>query len=229
MFPYWEEDRAGHVGLPAPGVELKLVKAGQKTEARLRSPSITPGYWRQPELTRAVFDEEGFYCLGDALLAVDPSDPGKGYIFDGRIAEDFKLATGTWVSVGPLRAKFLGHCAPYLRDVVFAGHDGPYVAALIFPNVEACRALVVGGTDAEVIRSERVQAKFQKLLDELAASGTGSSNRVVRAMLMEEPPSIDKHEVTDKGSFNHRAVLTNRAALVEDLYAPEPPARVIVI
>jgi feruloyl-CoA synthase len=229
MFPYWEEDRAGHVGLPAPGVELKLVKAGQKTEARLRSPSITPGYWRQPELTRAVFDEEGFYCLGDALAAVDPGDPGKGFIFDGRIAEDFKLATGTWVSVGPLRAKFLGHCAPYLRDVVFAGHDGPYVAALIFPNVEACRALAVGGTDAEVVRSERVQAKFQKLLHELAASGTGSSNRVVRAMLMEEPPSIDKHEVTDKGSFNQRAVLTNRAALVEELYAPEPTARVIVI
>jgi feruloyl-CoA synthase len=176
-----------------------------------------------------VFDEEGFYCLGDALAAVDPDDPGKGFIFDGRIAEDFKLATGTWVSVGPLRAKFLGHCAPYLRDVVFAGHDGPYVAALIFPNVEACRALVVGGTDAEVVRSERVQAKFQKLLDELTASGTGSSNRVVRAMLMEEPPSIDKHEVTDKGSFNQRAVLTNRAALVEELYAAEPSGRVIVI
>ena len=132
MFPYWEEDRAGHVGLPAPGVELKLVKAGQKTEARLRGPSITPGYWRQPELTCAVFDEEGFYCLGDALLFVDPTDPGKGFIFDGRIAEDFKLATGTWVSVGPMRARFLGHCAPYLRDIVFAGHDGPFVAALFF-------------------------------------------------------------------------------------------------
>jgi feruloyl-CoA synthase len=229
MFPYWEEDRAGHVGLPAPGVELKLVKAGQKTEARLRSPSITPGYWRQPELTRAVFDEEGFYCLGDALLFVEPGDPSKGFIFDGRIAEDFKLATGTWVSVGPLRAKFLAHCAPYLRDIVLAGHDGPYVAALIFPNVEACRALVEGGTDAEVVRNERVHAKFTKLLGELAKTSTGSSNRVARAMLMEEPPSIDKHEVTDKGSFNQRAVLTNRAALVEELYAPQPSARTIVI
>jgi feruloyl-CoA synthase len=215
--------------LPAPGVELKLVKAGEKTEARLRSPSITPGYWRQPELTRAVFDEEGFYCLGDALLFVDPSDPGKGFIFDGRIAEDFKLATGTWVSVGPMRAKFLGHCAPYLRDVVFAGHDGPYVAALIFPNVEACRALVPGGSDAEVVRSEPVRAKFRALLQELAQSSTGSSNRVQRAMLMEEPPSIDKHEVTDKGSFNQRAVLSHRAALVDELYAPEPSARLIVI
>lgn len=229
LFPYWEEDRAGHVGLPAPGVELKLVKAGQKTEARLRGPSITPGYWRQPELTRAVFDEEGFYCLGDALQFVDPGDPGKGFIFDGRIAEDFKLATGTWVSVGPLRAKFLGACAPYLRDIVFAGHDGPYVAALIFPNVEACRALVTGGSDAEVVRNEQVRAKFTKLLQELAQASTGSASRVARAMLMEDPPSLDAQEVTDKGSFNQRAVLRNRAALVEELYAPEPSARVIRI
>jgi feruloyl-CoA synthase len=229
MFPYWEEDRAGHVGLPAPGVELKLVDAGQKSEARLKSPSITPGYWRQPELTRAVFDDEGYYCLGDALRPVDAKDPGKGFIFDGRIAEDFKLATGTWVSVGPLRAKFLGHCAPYLRDIVFAGHDGDFVAALIFPNVEACRTLVAGGSDLDVMRNERVRSKFHKLLQELAKTGTGSSNRVVRAMLMEEPPSIDKHEVTDKGSFNQRAVLNNRAALVHELYAAEPSARTLVI
>jgi feruloyl-CoA synthase len=229
LFPYWEEDRAGHVGLPAPGVELKLVKAGEKTEARLRGPSITPGYWRQPELTRAAFDEEGFYRLGDALQFVDPGDPGKGFIFDGRIAEDFKLATGTWVSVGPLRAKFLGACAPYLRDIVFAGHDGPYVAALIFPNVEACRALVTGGSDREVVRNEQVRAKFTKLLQELAQTSTGSASRVVRAMLMEEPPSLDAQEVTDKGSFNQGAVLRNRAALVQELYAKEPAARIILI
>ncbi len=233
MFPYWEEDRAGHVGLPAPGVELKLVKAGQKTEARLRSPSITPGYWRQPDLTRAVFDEEGFYCLGDALLFVDPTDPGKGFIFDGRIAEDFKLATGTWVSVGPMRSKFLSHCAPYLRDIVFAGHDGDYVTALIFPNVEACRTLSPqlpsDASDADVARSEQVRSKFRKLLQELSKISTGSSNRVARALLMEEPPSIDKHEVTDKGSFNQRAVLHNRAELVDELYAPQPSQRTIVI
>jgi feruloyl-CoA synthase len=229
MFPYWEEERAGHVGLPAPGVELKLVRAGEKFEARLRSPSITPGYWRQPELTRAAFDEEGYYCLGDALKYVDAGDPGKGFIFDGRLSEDFKLATGTWVSVGPLRAKFLAHCAPYLRDIVFAGHDGEYVAALMFPNVEACRALVTGGSDGDVVRSERVRAKFAGLLRELARAGTGSSNRVVRAMLMEEPPSIDKHEVTDKGSFNQAAVLRNRSDLVAELYAPEASSRTIVI
>jgi feruloyl-CoA synthase len=233
MFPYWEEDRAGHVGLPAPGVELKLVKAGEKIEARLRSPSITPGYWRQPELTRAAFDDEGFYRLGDALQFVDPGDPGKGFIFDGRIAEDFKLATGTWVSVGPMRAKFLSHCAPYLRDIVFAGHDGPYVGALIFPNVEACRTLCpelpASASDAEVARHEHVRARFRQFLKELAQSSTGSSNRVQRAMLMEEPPSLDAQEVTDKGSFNQRAVLSNRAALVEELYAPEPSERTIVV
>jgi len=232
LFPYWPEDRAGHVGLPAPGVELKLIQAGYKTEARLRSPSITPGYWRQPELTRAAFDEDGFYRLGDALRFVDPEDPGKGFIFDGRIAEDFKLATGTWVSVGPLRVKFLAHCAPYLRDIVFAGQDGDSVAALIFPNVEACRDIAVGlasATDAQIARNEHVVARFRRLLKELAASSTGSSNRVARAMLMEEPPSIDQHEVTDKGSFNQGAVLRNRAALVEELYAAEPSARVIVI
>jgi len=208
---------------------LKLVPQGEKLEARLRSPSITPGYWRQPELTSAAFDEEGFYRLGDALLFVDPNDASKGFIFDGRLAEDFKLATGTWVSVGPLRAKFLSHCVPYLRDIVIAGHDRDEVTALIFPNFEACRALVPGGSDIDVMRSERVRAKFHKFLQELAKTSTGSSTRVVRALLMEEPPSIDKHEITDKGSFNQGAVLRNRAALVEELYAAEPSPRVITI
>jgi len=229
LFPYWEEEKAGHVGLPAPGVELKLVQQGEKLEARVRSPSVTPGYWRQPELTRAAFDEEGYYCLGDALRFVDPDDAGKGFIFDGRLAEDFKLATGTWVSVGPLRAKFLSHCAPYLREIVLAGHDRDEVTALLFPNLEACRELVPGGSDIDIVRSERVRAKFHKLLQELAKESTGSSNRVVRALLMEEPPSIDKHEITDKGSFNQAAVLRNRAGLVEELYAATPSPAVLTI
>ena len=208
MFPYWEEDRAGHVGLPAPGVELKLVKAGQKTEARLRSPKHHSRLLASARSDARRVRRRRLLLSGRCAALRRSERSGKGFIFDGRIAEDFKLATGTWVSVGPLRAKFLGHCAPYLRDIVFAGHDGDYVAALIFPNVEACRALVApAGSDAEVVRSERVRAKFRKLLQELAQTGTGSSNRVVRAMLMEEPPSIDKHEVTDKGSFNQRAVL----------------------
>jgi feruloyl-CoA synthase len=217
LFPDKNLRQAGDVGLPAPGVELKLVPQGEKLELRLRGPSITPGYWRQPELTQAAFDEEGFYRIGDALKFVDPEDVQKGFSFDGRLAEDFKLSTGTWVSVGPLRAKFLAHCAPYAQDVVIAGHERDDVTALIFPSPE-CRAL----------SAEALLAKFQTLLNELSATSTGSSNRIARALLMQEPPSIDKHEVTDKGSLNQGAILRNRAALVEHLYAADPPPQVIL-
>src|SRR5262249_41017445 len=171
------------------------------------------------ELTRAAFDEEGFYRIGDALRFVDPNNHARGFAFDGRIAEDFKLATGTWVSVGPLRAAFLSH-SPYAQDIVFAGPDRDDVRALIFPNLEACRAL--GSDDA-------VRARFRQILRELAAASTGSSNRVTAAMLMTQPPSSDKHEITDKGSLNQGAILRNRAALVEELYARPPSARVIAI
>jgi feruloyl-CoA synthase len=217
LFPGKDLKRAGEVGVPAPGVELKLVPAGGKLEARLRSPSVTPGYWRQPELTEAAFDEEGFYKLGDALRFVDPNDVSRGFMFDGRIVEDFKLSTGTWVSTGPLRAKFLSHCAPYAQDVVIAGHDRDDVTVLIFPALEACRPLL------------SVREKFRSLLEELAAEASGSSNRIVRAMLMEQPPSIDAHEVTDKGSLNQGAILRNRAALVDELYSPPFSPRVISI
>jgi feruloyl-CoA synthase len=218
LFPGWEVSRAGEVGLPAPGVELKLVPSSEKLEARLRGPSITPGYWRQPELTRAAFDEEGFYKLGDALRFIDPDDVSKGFTFDGRVVEDFKLATGTWVSTGPLRMKFLAHCAPWVRDVVIAGHDRDDVGVLIFPDWEACRSL--GGAD-------QIREKFRCLLREMGAASTGSSNRIARAMLMEDPLSIDAHEVTDKGSLNQGAILRNRAALVEELYAEKTSPRAI--
>jgi feruloyl-CoA synthase len=232
LFPGKDLRRAGEVGLPAPGVELKLVPVGQKLEARLRSPSITPGYWRQPELTRLAFDDEGFYRIGDALRFVDPEDISRGFIFDGRIVEDFKLSTGTWVSAGPLRGKFLSHCAPYAHDAVIAGHDRDFVTVLVFPALDACRELArLPATTAsgDTIANPAVHAKFQSLLNELAAEATGSSNRIARAILMSEPPAIDAHEVTDKGSINQGAVLKNRAALVLDLYSPRPSARVISI
>lgn len=219
LFPGKDLRRAGDVGLPPPGVELKLVPAGDKLELRLRGPSIMPGYWRQPELTSAVFDEEGYYKIGDALKFVDPDDVSQGFHFDGRLAEDFKLSTGTWVSMGPLRAKFIHHCSPYAQDVVIAGHERDEVTALIFPASDACKGMT----------AEQVRAKFQCLLDELARSSTGSSNRIARAMLMDQPPSIDKYEMTDKGSLNQGAILRNRAELVEELYRPEPSARVIVV
>jgi feruloyl-CoA synthase len=229
----WDFDRAGNIGLPAPGVELKLVPNEGKLEARLRGPHITPGYWRQDQLTREAFDADGFYKIGDALKFADPDDPGKGFLFDGRIAEDFKLSTGTWVSVGPLRARFIDHFAPFVRDVVFAGPDRDDIVALVFPDVEACRKLapehVAGAAPAAVLGDVRVRLKFAELLNALAAASPGSSTRVVRALLMAEPPSMDKGEMTDKGSINQRAVLKNRAALVDELYAAPLSSKVIAI
>ncbi len=226
----WDFDKAGNIGLPCPGVELKLVPNEGKLEARLRGPHITPGYWRQQDLTRAAFDEEGFYKIGDALKFADPNDPGKGLLFDGRIAEDYKLSTGTWVSVGPLRARFIDHFAPYVRDVVFAGADRDDIAVLVFPDIEACRKLAGLGaeaTPAAIVAAPQVRDKFKSLLASLAAISPGSSTRVERAILMAEPPSMDKGEMTDKGSINQRSVLKNRAALVDALYADPPAGDVI--
>jgi feruloyl-CoA synthase len=226
----WDFDRVGNIGLPAPGVELKLVPNEGKLEARLRGPHITPGYWRQDDLTRAAFDEEGFYKIGDALKFADPTDPLKGLLFDGRIAEDFKLSSGTWVSVGPLRTRFIDFFAPYVRDVVFAGADRADIAALVFPDIESCRQLAGLDVQAkpEVIVSDvTVRTKFARLLGDLAAVSPGSSTRIERIILMAEPPSMDKSEATDKGSINQRAVLANRPALVDELYALPLSGRVI--
>jgi feruloyl-CoA synthase len=226
----WDFDRPGNIGLPAPGVELKLVPNEGKLEARLRGPHITPGYWRQEALTRDAFDEEGFYKLGDALKFVDPHDAGKGLLFDGRIAEDYKLSTGTWTSVGPLRARFIDHFAPLVRDVVFAGPDRDDNVALVFPDIEACRKLSGLGVDAKpsaIVDAPSVRAKFKELLGKLATADSGASTRVARAILMAEQPSMDKGEMTDKGSINQRAVLKNRAALVDELYATPLSSEII--
>jgi feruloyl-CoA synthase len=228
----WDSERAGNIGLPMRGVELKLVPRDGKFEARLRGANITPGYWRAPRLTADAFDQDGFYKIGDALKFEDPDDPGKGLLFDGRIAEDFKLATGTWVSVGPLRAAFVAHFAPLVRDVVLAGADRDHVAALIFPDIDACRNLAPDHAAdvpaAVVLADPRVVREFAWLLNSLAGASTGTSNRVSRAMLLAEPPSLDIGEMTDKGSINQRAVLAHRAGLVEELYVDEPPPHIIV-
>jgi feruloyl-CoA synthase len=229
----WMSKDSTNMGLPVPGVELKLVPNEGKLEARLKGPNITPGYWRQPELTAKAFDEEGFYKLGDALKFQDPNDPGEGLLFDGRVAEDFKLSTGTWVSVGPLRAAFLAHFEPYVRDVVIAGGDREEIAALIFPAIDLCRKLApdlaVDASPDVLLSDPRVIAEFRARLNSFAKKSTGSSNRVCRAILLAEPPSLDAGEMTDKGSINQRAVLSRRAALVEELYAKQPSARVILI
>jgi len=223
---------SGMIGLPCPGMELKLVPVGTKKEARVRGPNITPGYWADEAMTRAAFDEEGFYRLGDAMEFVDPADPNKGLTFDGRLAEDFKLSTGTWVSVGPLRSKILMQAAGLAQDVVIAGHDREFAAALVFPNLLRCRELA-GDTApdaraADILRHPAVTSRFQTIVDELARQATGSSTFVSRAVLLDVPPSLDAREITDKGSINQKAVLRNRAALVDDLYSTPPPAHVIV-
>jgi feruloyl-CoA synthase len=222
----------GVIGVPNSGVEVKLVRNAGKLEARVKSPSVTPGYWREPELTKAAFDDEGYYKFGDALRFVDENDPERGFIFDGRVAEDFKLATGAWVSVGPLRAKFVAHCAPYVTDVVVAGHDRDEAAALVVPNLAACRELAdtpLGAADpAEILACEGVRGRFASLLKTFNAEAGGSSRRLARLILMEHPPSLDSGELTDKGSVNQRAVLNRRAAMVEELYAQRPSRRVIM-
>jgi feruloyl-CoA synthase len=195
----WETEDASNMGLPPPGLEMKLLPIAGKLEMRLKGPSITPGYWRQPELTRAAFDEEGFYRLGDAFVFADETNPQAGLLFRGRIAEDFKLATGTWVHVGPLRARFIEHFAPLVRDVVFAGEGKGELGALVFPAGDAPR-------EAYLARLRTFES-------------TGSSNRVARIILLDEPPSLDAGEMTDKGSINQRAVLRRRASLVEQLYS----------
>jgi feruloyl-CoA synthase len=229
---FWESQYAGNIGLPLPGTEVKLVPRADKLEVRMKGPHITPGYWRKPALTADAFDEEGYYKIGDALKFEDPADPAKGLLFNGRIAEDFKLATGTWVSVGPLRAAFIAHCAPLVRDVVLAGPDRDEVAALVFPDLDACRKLAPDLAPdvavAVLLADRRVRQTFARLLDALSEPSRGTSGRVRRAILLAEPPSLDVGEATDKGSINQRAVLAHRAALVEELYADAPPANVIV-
>jgi feruloyl-CoA synthase len=223
----------GRVGVPAPGVELKLAPAGAHLEGRLRGPNITPGYWRNEPLTRAAFDEEGFYRLGDALRFFDPADPASGFVFEGRISEDFKLSTGTWVRVGPLRGRILACLGELAQDVVICGHDRDFVAALVFPSTTACRSLCGVHGDAlsirQVLDHEAVRRVFRDRLLELARDSPGSSTSIVRVVLLDEAPSIDGQELTEKGSVNQKAVLTRRAALVDEMYRPEGTATVIEV
>ncbi len=211
----------GQLGVPSPGLEIKLVPVGDKMELRYRGPSVTPGYWRSPQQTKDAFDEEGYFCSGDALKWFDESQPDLGFRFDGRIAEDFKLNTGTWVSVGPLRARIVNEGAPYVQDAVITGHDRSDLGVMLVPQMELCRrlaGLAAGSPAAEILASATVKAFFQTLINRLHAQGTGSANRVARGIVLIDPPSMERGEATDKGSINQRAVLTQRAALVEALH-----------
>jgi feruloyl-CoA synthase len=220
-----DQVKSGHVGLPAPGMELKLVPVDGKLEVRYRGPNVTPGYWRAAAQTAASFDEEGYYGSGDALKFIDPARVEAGFMFDGRIAEDFKLSSGTFVSVGPLRARVIAAGDPCVQDVVVAGINRNEIGILIFPRADSCRALAQLPATAslrEVLSAVPVQQFFQRLVNVTFASGTGSSTRVARAMVLVDPPSIDQGEITDKGSINQRAVLAQRDALVEQMFKGGP-------
>ncbi|WP_439396161.1 feruloyl-CoA synthase [Bradyrhizobium sp. PMVTL-01] len=224
--------RSGHVGLPVSGNDAKLVPNNGKLEVRAKGPNVMPGYWRQPDITAKSFDEEGFYKMGDALKPADPDDFNAGFDFDGRVSEDFKLASGTWVSVGPLRARLTAACAPLVRDVVIAGINRDEISALVVLDLDGCRLInpTLPADDLVVATRDRlVREAFRERLTRFLSQATGSSTRITRAILMDTPLSIDKGEVTDKGSINQRAVLEHRTALIDELYAANPSDRVISV
>jgi feruloyl-CoA synthase len=235
---HYDIDHAGVIGNPAPGSTLRLIPAGQsegrtKYEIRVKGPNVTPGYWKRDDLTRAAFDDEGFYRIGDAVRFADESDHARGIEFAGRVAEEFKLMSGTWVHTGALRVKAIAALAPVAQDIVITGHDRENIGFLIFPNIAACRQLAGGlGGDAPlaaVLEHAAVVALVGQGLRSLKGEGGGSSTYATRALLMEEPPQIDGGEITDKGYINQRATLARRTALVEALHADVPGCGIIVI
>ena len=222
--------RAGVIGVPVPGVEIKMTPCEGKQELRVRGPNVTPGYLGRPDLTEAAFDEDGFYRTGDAGRLQDPDDPAKGLVFDGRIVEDFKLSTGTFVSVGKVRVTALAATSPLLLDAVVCGHDRDFVGLLAWPNLAAARELV-GDPDADpetLVRAPELVEHVRRKLAVHNREHSGSSERIARVMLLAEPPSLDANEITDKGYINQRAALQRRAAEVSALYAQPPPGDVIV-
>ncbi|HKU48053.1 MAG TPA: feruloyl-CoA synthase [Burkholderiales bacterium] len=208
---HFKMERPGVIGLPVAGCELKLVPSAGKLEVRVRGPNVTPGYYKRPDLTKEAFDEEGFYRIGDAVKLADPADPAQGVVFDGRVAEDFKLSTGTWVNVGMVRVKLIAAADPLIQDAVITGHDRDQVGALVF--------LSPGTKD---MSHTAVTSRLSGILNKLAQEGGGSSTYPARILVMTEPPSIDANEITDKGYINQRAVLERRAALVDKLYSDSP-------
>lgn len=224
---HWITERVGLVGLPLPGLQLKLTPNGSKYEVRVKGVTVTSGYHKDPEKTAAAFDEEGFYRLGDAARFVDPEDPAKGLVFDGRVTEDFKLDSGTWVSVGVLRPDLVAACSPYVHDAVICGQDKGSIGALFWPSPAGLAALAADGQPGGPL--EKLVAVLRERLAAFNAGAGGSSRRISRFTVMTEPPSIDAGEITDKGYVNQRAVLERRVALVEALYAAGLPEGVVAV
>jgi feruloyl-CoA synthase len=229
---HYRLERAGNIGVPAPGVDVKLVPSGAKLEIRVRGPNVTPGYWKRPDLTEAAFDEEGYYRPGDAVRLAEESDPARGMIFDGRLAEDFKLTTGTWVHVGALRVGVLSACSPVLQDAIVAGADRDYVAMLCWLNAAGCQTLIGDGPPdalAGLAAHPVVRQHVRRTIGQWNAAHPASSERIARVLLLTDAPSIDGNEITDKGYINQRLALERRAADVGRLYAATPGHDVIEI
>jgi feruloyl-CoA synthase len=223
-------ERAGAIGVPVPGVELKLVPSGGKLEVRVRGPNVTPGYWRRPDLTAAAFDEDGFYKPGDAVRFAEPAEPAGGIVFDGRLAEDFKLATGTWVHVGGLRVGALAAASPALQDAIVAGENREFIGVLAWLSAAGCHKLIGGEASLpDLSRHPAVRAHVEAAIAKWNAAHRGSSERIARIVLLADAPSIDANEITDKGYINQRLALERRKADVERLFAAKPEADVIVI
>jgi feruloyl-CoA synthase len=230
---HWGPEVANSIGLPIPGTEVKLVPSGDKTEIRVRGPNVTPGYFDAPDLTAAAFDKEGFFRLGDAVKYIDEAKPERGLLFDGRVAENFKLMTGTWVAAGLLRLAAIAAGAPVIQDAVVTGHDREEIGLLVFPNPAGCREVAGEAPEDEaledLIKRDEVRAALAKGLAKHNAENPGSSTRITRALIMTEPPSIDGNEITDKGYLNQRAVLARRADMVERLYSAPVAEDVVVV
>jgi feruloyl-CoA synthase len=229
---HYRLDRAGNIGVPIPGTEVKLVTNGAKLEIRVRGPNVTPGYWKRPDLTAAAFDAEGFYIPGDAVRFADEGDPSGGVIFDGRLAEDFKLMTGTWVHVGALRVGALAACSPVLQDAIVAGANKEFIGLMCWLTLQGCQTLIGNGAPStlpELAQHPAVREHVRKGLTQWNATHAASSERIARAILLSDAPSIDANEITDKGYINQRLALERRAADVERLFAAQPDADVIAV
>ncbi len=224
---YFESTEPANIGLPIPGFELKFCPDGTKREMRVKGPGVTPGYWRQPEATAKAFDHDGYYRMGDAGRLWDPDDVNAGLLFDGRVAENFKLLSGTWVNVGALRVKLIAACVNLIADVVIAGHNRDELCVLIFPKADASREGF--DTDADCVVEPSLLATIGEAIRAHNKGAGGSSNRIARALVMREPPSIEAGEITDKGYVNQRAVLERRVRLIDLLYAGSSHPGVIEI
>ena len=230
FFAHWANGFSGMIGVPVSGINIKLVPNDGKLEVRYKGPNLTPGYWRQPEKTAASFDDEGYFLTGDAIKFHDVNDPNKGMIFDGRVAEDFKLTTGTWVNAGIMRTKLNAKGKPLIQDAVLTGRDRTYLGALLFLNVSECRRHVADSealSDRGVIEHPSIRETLKAILLDMQKESTGSSNRFERFLIATEPPSLELGEITDKGSLNQRKILELRADLVEKLYEDPASAQVI--